>query len=220
MVDPDRIAHHMRPFWNAGKQINVHVTGDLGVDAVLDAIAELLNEKPRFDHRTVLHHFGISTQAQSRRAAALGCAVQVNGYYLRYFGDQFVAEGVGAERASLMTRAGSARRNGMSVALHSDLPMGPLQPMLGASILATRVSGSGVVLGPEECLSPYDALAAITIEAAWQLRLDHEVGSLASGKLADLTALEEDPFERDPSTWPDIGIRATMLAGRIYPLTG
>ena len=220
MVDPDRIAHHMRPFWNAGKQINVHVTGDLGVDAVLDAIAELLNEKPRFDHRTVLHHFGISTQAQSRRAAALGCAVQVNGYYLRYFGDQFVAEGVGAERASLMTRVGSARRNGMSVALHSDLPMGPLQPMLGASILATRVSGSGVVLGPEECLSPYDALAASTIEAAWQLRLDHEVGSLASGKLADLTALEEDPFEQDPSTWPDIGIRATMLAGRIYPLAG
>ena len=61
---------------------------------------------------------------------------------------------------------------------------------------------------------------AITIEAAWQLRLDHEVGSLASGKLADLTALEEDPFEQDPSTWPDIGIRAPMLAGRIYPLTG
>ena len=218
MADPDRIAHHIRPFWHAGKQVNVHVTGDLGVDAVLDAVAELLDEKPRFDHRTVLHHFGISTQAQSRRAAALGCAVQVNGYYLRYFGDQFVADGLGTERASLMTRVGSARRNGMSVALHSDLPMGPLQPMLGASILATRMSGTGVVLAPEERLSSYDALAAVTIEAAWQLKLDHEIGSLASGKLADLTVLDADPFEVDPAAWPDIGILATVLGGRVYPL--
>ena len=218
MADPDRIAHHIRPFWHAGKQVNVHVTGDLGVDAVLDAVAELLDEKPRFDHRTVLHHFGISTQAQSRRAAALGCAVQVNGYYLRYFGDQFVADGLGTERASLMTRVGSARRNGMSVALHSDLPMGPLQPMLGASILATRMSGTGVVLAPEERLSSYDALAAVTIEAAWQLKLDHEIGSLASGKLADLTVLDADPFEVDAAAWPDIGILATVLGGRVYPL--
>jgi hypothetical protein len=218
MADPDRIAHHIRPFWHAGKQVNVHVTGDLGVDAVLDAVAELLDEKPRFDHRTVLHHFGISTQAQSRRAAALGCAVQVNGYYLRYFGDQFVADGLGTERASLMTRVGSARRNGMSVALHSDLPMGPLQPMLGASILATRMSGTGVVLAAEERLSSYDALAAVTIEAAWQLKLDHEIGSLASGKLADLTVLDADPFEVDPAAWPDIGILATVLGGRVYPL--
>ena len=218
MADPDRIVHHLRPFWMAGRQVNVHVNGDRGMDATLDAIAELLDEKPRFDHRTVLHHFGVSTQAQCRRAAALGCAIQANGYYLRFFGDQYVAEGLGTERASQMTRVGSARRNGMSVALHSDLPMGPLEPLLAASIMATRLSGSGVVFAPEERLSMYDAIAAVTIEAAWQLFLDHEIGSLAAGKLADVTVLEEDPFEIDPAGWPDIDIRATMLSGRVYPL--
>jgi hypothetical protein len=160
----------------------------------------------------------VSTQAQCRRAAALGCAIQANGYYLRFFGDQYVAEGLGTERASQMTRVGSARRNGMSVALHSDLPMGPLEPLLAASIMATRLSGSGVVFAPEERLSMYDAIAAVTIEAAWQLFLDHEIGSLAAGKLADVTVLEEDPFEVDPAVWPDIDIRATMLSGRVYPL--
>ena len=152
------------------------------------------------------------------RAAALGCAVQANGYYLRFFGDQYVAEGLGTERASQMTRVGSARRNGMSVALHSDLPMGPLEPLLAASAMATRTSGSGVVLGENERLSPYDAIAAVTIEPAWQLFLDGEIGSLAAGKLADVTVLADDPFEMEPATWPDIDIEATMLSGRVYPL--
>ena len=218
MAEPDRIAGNIRPTWEAGRQVNVHVNGDRGMDATLDAIAQLLAETPRFDHRTVLHHFGVSTQAQSRRAAALGCAVQANGYYLRFFGDQYVAEGLGTERASQMTRVGSARRNGMSVALHSDLPMGPLKPLLAASAMATRLSGSGVVLGEDEQLSPYDALAAVTIESAWQLFLDHEIGSLAAGKLADLTVLDDDPFAMDPEGWPDITIRATVLSGTVYPL--
>ena len=218
MAEPDRIVWHVRPCWNTGKQVHVHVNGDRGMDATLDAIAELQAEMPRFDHRTVLHHFGVTTQAQSRRAAALGCAVQANGYYLRFFGDQYVAEGLGTERASQMTRVGSARRNGMSVALHSDLPMGPLEPLLAASAMATRTSGSGVVLGEHERLSPYDAIAAVTIEPAWQLFLDGEIGSLAAGKLADVTVLADDPFEMEPATWPDIDIEATMLSGRVYPL--
>ena len=218
MAEPERIVNHVRPTWTAGRQVNIHVNGDRGMDATLDAIAQLQAEAPRFDHRTVLHHFGVSTQAQSRRAAALGCAVQANGYYLRCFGDQYVAEGLGTERASQMTRVGSARRNGMSVALHSDLPMGPLQPLLAASVMATRTSASGVVLGEHERLSPYDALAAVTIEPAWQLFLDHEIGSLAAGKLADVTVLDADPFEVDPAAWPDIGITATVMSGRVYPL--
>jgi hypothetical protein len=218
MAEPDRIVQHIRSFWNAGSQVNIHVNGDRGMDATLDAVAELLAETPRFDHRTVLHHVGVSTQAQMRRAAALGCAIQANGYFLRFFGDQFAAEGLGTERASQMTRVGSARRNGMSVSLHSDLPMGPLEPLLAASAMATRTSASGVKFCPEECLSPYDAMAAVTIEAAWQLFLDGEIGSLVSGKLADVTVLAEDPFELDPLAWPDIAIEATMLSGRVYPL--
>ena len=218
MGDPDQLAHHIRPLWEAGAQVNVHVNGDVGLAATLDAIEELLHETPRFDHRTVVHHFGISTQAQVRRMAALGVSVQANGYYLRLFGDAFVDRWLGHERASQMVRVGSARRHGISVALHSDLPMGPIQPLLAASVAATRRSASGAVMAPSEQLSAYDALAAVTIEAAWQLRLDHEIGSLAAGKMADLVALDDDPFEADPADWPDIGIRATVLSGREYPL--
>ena len=218
MTDPDRLVHEMRPSWEEGRQINVHVTGDGGLQTTLDAIETLLHETPRFDHRTVIQHFALSTQAQVRRLAALGCAVQGNGYYMHQFGDVMVDEWLGTERAGQITRVGSARRNGVSVALHSDLPMGPIKPLLGASLLATRSTSSGRVPAPSECLTPYDAMAAVTIEAAWQLRLDHEIGSLAAGKLADMTVLDADPFEMDPAGWPDIGIPATIRGGQVHEI--
>lgn len=220
MSEPDRLAHQIRPYWEDGYQINVHATGDGGLEATLGAVETLMAETPRFDYRTVVQHFALSTQAQVRRLAALGCAVQANGYYMAQFGDVMVDEWLGTERASLITRVGSARRNGVSVALHSDLPMGPLKPLEGASLLATRRTASGRVPASTECLTPWDALAAVTIEAAWQLKLDHEIGSLAAGKRADMTVLANDPFETDPVDWPDIGIVATVLGGAVRPLDG
>ncbi len=216
LAEPERLRRQVEPFWDQGWDINIHVNGDVGVDACLDTVAVLLRRAPRFDHRTVLHHFGVSTQAQSRRLAALGCAVQANGYYLYLFGDRFGDEWLGHERASQMTRVGSARRHGASVAVHSDVPMGPMHPLRAASSMVTRTTSGGVVLAPEERLSVPDALAAITIEAAYQLRLDHDVGSLASGKRADFVVLDADPFEADPASWPDIGIVATVVGGEVF----
>ena len=85
-------------------------------------------------------------------------------------------------------------------------------------VAATRTSASGTVLAPEERLSAYDAIAAVTIEAAWQLRLDHEIGSLAAGKSADMVVLADDPFETGPAAWPDIAIEATVMGGTVYPI--
>jgi len=218
LTEPERLIAQIRPFWERGWDINIHTNGDVGVDACLDAISTLLHEQPRFDHRTTLHHFGISTQAQSRRLAALDVAVQANGYYLYLFGDLFIDEWLGYERASQMTRVGSARRNGASVAVHSDIPMGPIAPLLAASAMATRTTRGGHVLAPAERLSPIDALRSITIEPAYQLRLDHEVGSLAAGKRADMVALSDDPLTLDPADWPSITIAATVLGGIVFPL--
>lgn len=214
MSTPEQLLKTIRPWWFGGYDVHVHANGDVGVQSVLDAVSALLHEHPRFDHRTTVHHYGVSTQAQARQLAALGMAVQANGYYLRFFGDTFVDEWLGTERASQMTRVGSVSREGASVAVHSDLPMGPVLPLMAASTMATRTTMAGEVLGETERLSPHDALRAITIEAAWQLRLDHEIGSLASGKFADFVVLAEDPYEIDAGQWPSVDIVATVCGGR------
>ena len=216
LTEPDRLVQMMRPFWGAGYDLHIHCNGDIGVGASLDAVEALLHETPRFDHRTTLHHFGISTQAQMRRIKALGVEISANGYYLYQFGDRFTDEWLGTERASQMTRLGAAERAGVSVSLHSDLPMGPAAPLLAAQACATRRTRGGAVMGEHERLSLDAALRSITIDAAYQLRLDHEIGSLAAGKLADITVLGADPHEVGAEGLAGIPIVATIVGGRIY----
>ena len=73
-------------------------------------------------------------------------------------------------------------------------------------------------MGEPERLSLDAALRSVTIDAAHQLRLDHEVGSLAAGKLADMTVLGADPHEAGADGLADIEIVATIVGGRVYPL--
>ena len=218
LTEPDRLVAMMEPFWQAGYDLHIHCNGDVGVGASLDAIETLLHRHPRFDHRATLHHFGISTAAQMRRIAALGVQISANGYYLYQFGDRFADEWLGTERASQLTRLGAAERGGVGVSLHSDLPMGRAAPLLAAQACATRRTRGGVVMGEPERLSLDAALRSVTIDAAHQLRLDHEVGSLAAGKLADMTVLGADPHEAGADGLADIEIVATIVGGRVYPL--
>ncbi len=218
LAEPDRLLAMMRPFWEADYDLHIHCNGDVGAAAAIDAIQVLLHEHPRFDHRSTLHHFGVSTQAQIRRMAGLGVEVQANGYYLYQFGERFREAWLGDERASLMTRLGSARRHGVSVAVHSDLPMAPVRPLLAAQAIATRRTREGTVMGLEEAVSLDDALASITIEAAYQMRMDYEIGSLASGKLADMVALDADPYEVGAEGLGSIGILATVVGGEVFDL--
>lgn len=215
LATPEQLLRQVRPYWDAGFDVHIHVNGDVGVDACLDAIATLQSERPRLDHRTTLHHFGVSTAAQIRRLAALGVHVSANGYYLRQFGDAFTDRWLGQERASQMTRVGSVKAAGATVSAHSDLPMGPLLPLEAVTNLATRRTASGRIAAPAEQLSVHDALASVTIDAAYQLRLDHLIGSLAAGKSADLCALAEDPFEVEPGKIDQIEIIATVFRGEV-----
>jgi hypothetical protein len=62
-------------------------------------------------------------------------------------------------------------------------------------------------------MSPHRILRAATLNGATTLGLDHELGSLEEGKLADLIVLDGDPLEdiRETNT-----VRYTMKNGRLY----
>jgi hypothetical protein len=47
-----------------------------------------------------------------------------------------------------------------------------------------------------------DALKAVTINAAYHLRREHDLGSIAVGKLADFVELSADPYTVDVGTHP------------------
>jgi predicted amidohydrolase YtcJ len=80
----------------------------------------------------------------------------------------------------------------------------------------TRATREGGVSTPGERLSAEQALRAITIEAAWSLGLEDEIGSIEIGKRANFTLLSENPMDMPGENWGDIPIEGVMLDGKMY----
>jgi predicted amidohydrolase YtcJ len=218
MTPPETIEQLAMLYWKAGYQIHVHSNGDLGLDLILDILQKLQEEKPRFDHRFTIEHFGYSSPDQTRRISRLGAIVSANPYYLYELGAKFGELGMGVDRASSMARLGSLEREGIPFALHSDAPMAPAQPLLLAWAAVNRFSSEGGVLCPEECISVHQAMRSITIDAAFMLGVESEIGSIVSGKTADFTVLEQDPYEVAPEKIKDIPIWGTVFEGKPFPI--
>ncbi|MGU4703670.1 amidohydrolase family protein, partial [Burkholderia cepacia] len=79
-----------------------------------------------------------------------------------------------------------------------------------------RETASGRVLGEGERLSVDDALHAITLGAAYTLRMDHLVGSIEVGKFADFAVLDDDPSVCAPARLKELAVWGTVLGGRVF----
>jgi predicted amidohydrolase YtcJ len=218
IMEPAQLEERARLFWNAGYQIHIHVNGDLGLEVVLDVIERLMSETPRADHRTVLVHLANSTEEQIGRIARLGAIVSANPYYPVGFADKFGQVGLGPQRADAMVRSASVLKNHLPLSFHSDLPMGPSAPLNFVWCAVNRVTPSGRVAGPEQRIGVDDALRAVTIEAAYSWRQEDRIGSIAPGKIANFTVLEEDPYAVEPMRLKDIPIWGTVFEGALYPV--
>lgn len=217
LIPPGQLLETFTPFHVAGLQLHIHTNGDEATEVVLDALETLLALHPRHDHRHTLQHCQLADHAQLERAARLGLCINFFANHLYYWGDAHATQTVGPERAARMNPAGSARRLGIPFSIHSDAPITPLNPLFTAWCAAWRQSASGRVLGESERLSAQDALHAITLGAAHTLRLDHCIGSIEPGKLADFAVLEDDPLEAGPAKLKDVRVWGTVLGGRVFP---
>ncbi|WP_316204701.1 amidohydrolase [Bradyrhizobium sp. SZCCHNS3004] len=218
IMDPKLFARAFQVYWEAGYQIHIHATGDAGLDLVLDNLEANMRRHPRYDHRTVAVHFAISQQDQIERIKRLGAIVSGNPYYVTALADVYAKEGLGPERADNMVRLGDVERAGISYSLHSDMPMAPGQPLFLMHCAVNRTTVSGRVAGPDQRISRLSALKAITLDAAYSLRLEDEVGSIVPGKLANFTILGESPLTVDPAKIKDIPVWGTVHEGRVLPV--
>lgn len=218
LMAPERFEALARAFWDEGYRIHVHCTGDLGLELAIEVLAKLQWERPRFDHRFTIEHFGLSTPEQVRRLARLGGLVSANVYYVYELADAYWKHSIGHERATQMARLATVVREGIPLALHSDFTMAPARPLNHAWVAVNRMGDSGEVACPEERLTLEQALRAITIDAAFVLGMEDEIGSIRAGKRADFTVLEADPFEEPVESLRDIPVRGTVFEGRPFPI--
>jgi predicted amidohydrolase YtcJ len=217
LLAPDQVSEAVRSALEPGLLLHVHCNGDEAVDVLLEACAEVLPAGGVGDHRTTVQHCQLTRPDQYERMAELGLCANLFSNHLWYWGDQHVELTVGPERAAGMNAARRVLDLGIPLSVHSDAAVTPLGPLHVAWCAVNRVTPSGRVLGPEQRITVPEAMHAITLGAAHQLRMDDEIGSITPGKRADLAVLGADPFAVDPAALREVPVLGTVLGGRHHP---
>jgi predicted amidohydrolase YtcJ len=195
-------------------QLSVHAHGDLAVEQVLRCYENTLAKSPGRDHRFRIEHCGAITDAQIARAAALTVLVSFFPAHVYWWGECMRHDLFELPTAERWMPMKAAERADMRISLHNDGMVTPTNPMLNIRTAVTRLTRDGNVLGPDQCISLDKALRAQTIDAAFQLLMDRETGSLEAGKSADLVWLAADPYAADPERLHEIHVRGTWLRGK------
>lgn len=139
--------------------------------------------------------------------------------YLRRVRDPGDKDGVHVVALGQIRSATTGYDGRALVTFHSDGSVSPPIPLLDIQCMVTRRSLSGRLHGPEQQISLDDAFKAHTINAARQLKRDHDLGSLEVGKLADFVELSADPFTVDSDKLTDqVKVLGTWVDGvRVDP---
>lgn len=200
---------------DAGWTILVHSQGDAAVDQVLDAIEAAYGANSSMGLNRI-EHATMARQDQIDRMKALGCEASFMIDFVYLYGAAYRDKLFGPKRAEFMVPIGAAAKAGIGYSIHSDNPAAglPLSPLrLIQTAVTRRCMVDNSVVGADVALTVDEALRGVTFYAARQMGLSDEIGSLESGKEADLTILESDPYTTDLEKIMDIKVSETWLSG-------
>jgi predicted amidohydrolase YtcJ len=133
--------------------------------------------------------------------------------HVYFWGDRHRDLFLGPERAARINPSRSSLDRNLKVTLHHDAPIAGIEMLKVAWAAVNRVTTGGKLLGPDERITPFEALRAITADAAWQNFEEDRKGTLEKGKLADMVILSDDPLSIDPMSIKDIRIVQTIKEG-------
>jgi predicted amidohydrolase YtcJ len=199
-------------YWTTDMQINMHVMGDQAIEQALQAIEAAVKKHGMRDHRPVFVHAGYVRPDQIARIKAVGGIPSFLAVSLAVQGDD-IAPLWGPERAANAMAAASMLKAGVPFTISHDAPITPPSILPGVWAAVNRVTQSGKVLGPDQRISAYDALRAVTSMAAYQIKEENSKGTLEAGKLADLVILDKNPLRVEPMTIKDIKVLETIKEG-------
>lgn len=219
------IAAQVRAVQEAGFDMHIHVDADGSARTVLDAIEQVQAEIGRGDARHAIAHNTLVAPEDLPRYAAMGVIANCTPLWgTDYHGQyrQIYTELLGAERVEeRLFPYGDLVRSGAVVTFGADIPgvdLPEIPPLIQIQAAVTRKRPGfpdDEALVPRQRIDVHDALRAYTINAAYQLRMEHEIGSIEVGKRADLVVLAQDLFQVDADELFTVPVRLTMMDGRI-----
>ena len=194
-------------------QVLAHCNGDAACEQYIHAVEKTHETHPVIDDmRTVMIHAQL---LQKGHVPAVKAAHIIPSFFVAHvyhWGDIHI-QNFGKERADQISPVKTAIENGVPYTFHQDSPI-IMPDMIETLWVATnRVTKEGVELGTDECISTYEALKGITINAAYQYFEEDIKGSITTGKLADLVVLDKNPMKVAAADLRDVHVLETIKEG-------
>ena len=203
----------MKRIYDGGATAFMHCNGDAAIDALLEAHRYAAGDDPAKPRGTVGVHSQFIRRDQLEKFRAWGITPSFFTIHCFYFGDTHVTNR-GAAQAAFISPLKSARALGIRPANHTDFNVAPLDQIFTIHTAVNRTSRSGQVIGPDERITPLEALEAITIDGARMYGEQATKGSIEPGKLADLVILSGNPLTVPAAEIAGIGVVETIKDGK------
>lgn len=194
-------------------QILAHCNGDAASEQFLSCLYKTERKYTDFKElRPVIIHGQLIGIDQLLKVSELKALISFFPAHVYYWGDVHIRN-FSMERAAKISPCASAMKLNIPITLHQDSPV--IEPNMIETIwcAASRLTKSGRHLGRQEQISVYNALRAVTINAAYQYGEEQNKGSIATGKTADLTVLNENPLQTPKDRLLEIKVVQTYKNG-------
>ena len=224
LLPPEQFADIIKRADREGLNIHIHSYGDRATRLSLDAFEAAIKANPPRDRRNALAHLFVVAPEDLPRFGKLGVVGQFSTQWAVPDPSQAVCRArVGLPRSDELYRWGSIHRQGGVLSLGTDWPAAgyysTYRPLEAIEVATTRRqlgNANGPQLPPADEVIPLDAaLKAATMGPAWQIGMDHTVGSIEVGKLADVIVLEKNLFEIAPHEIHKTKVLMTVMNGKV-----
>ncbi len=222
-ADPEVYTAQVRMFQEAEIHIATHAIGDRAIDYVVDAYAAALEAHPVRGLRHAIIHANTPTDHAIRTMAALqkdydAGYPELQAPFLWWLGDNY-AGNLGPARSLRLLPLQTLVKQGVMFGGGSDFSVAPLAARYGLWASVERRTLRGTYgeqpFGTAESIDIHTALKSYTIWAAHQIFMEDRVGSLETGKNADLAVWASDPYSVPSSELKNLKCLMTIFNGQV-----
>ena len=189
-----------------GCQLLAHCNGDAAAEQFLNCLETAVEKYPIIRTlRPVIIHAQLIDADQLERAKRLSAMVSFFSAHVYYWGDVHI-KNFSLERAAKISPAATALEHGVKFTMHQDAPV--IEPDMIETIWCanSRITKTGQPLGRQERISVYNAVRAVTVNAAYQYSKENTHGTISAGKQADFTVLDRNPLQTPAQRMRDITV--------------
>jgi predicted amidohydrolase YtcJ len=211
--DTKQVEAYLDEAFAKGWPVKVHANGDAAIDQLFEALMPVIAKHGVRPGQVILIHGQFIRPDQVQELKSLGIFPSMFPMHTFYWGDWY-QQIVGPEQAALISPMRSILNTGLHATSHTDAPVALPNLMQVVWATVNRTSRSGTVIGPDERVTPYEAMKMITLWGAEQFGEQATKGSIEEGKLADLVVLSDNPLSVDPATINQIQVLETIKEGK------